>query len=410
MKVKLEFVGSQSNNRINFSPAVRKLAADRAGNQCSFPTCNRRTVGPGAAEDQVSGDGIGAHIYSASPQGPRGQGGLSREELEQVENCIWLCSTHAKIVDNNRGVAFPPETLNSYKTLQEARVRRELQGLYSPIGWLHEVAMLENPIFKIGQKIRLSKLNLIYGENESGKSALTEWIAGSFDIKYLRRWWNRQSGPLHVQLSYLNPQLNFIDFRVTSRTKFEVKIGEHAVPFNPIPVRFIRLHDAYLRFDDDLLNISHNLRLSPQIVRNLVDEIHAFPHARIRNIQFKKDEQGNRTLYSDVEGTVPGLSLGMLSGRERERVFMEFATAAARVSGRYTPTMLILDGCPLILFESFFDFYSHHLLDPDNQFQTLMCIPSRELDLERVRWNGWEVIRTIGHSKNIVISQELRAT
>jgi hypothetical protein len=111
-----------------------------------------------------------------------------------------------------------------------------------------------------------------------------------------------------------------------------------------------------------------------------------------------------------VEGTVPGLPLGALSGRETERVFMEFATAAARVSGRYTPTMLILDGCPLMLFESFFDFYSHHLLDPDNQFQTFMCIPSRELDLDRVRWNGWEVIRTIGSSKDIIINQELRAT
>jgi hypothetical protein len=89
---------------------------------------------------------------------------------------------------------------------------------------------------------------------------------------------------------------------------------------------------------------------------------------------------------------------------------MEFATAAARVSGRYTPTVLILDGCPSIIFEGFFDFYSHHLLDPDNQFQTFMCIPSRNLDLDRVRWNGWEVIRTVGSFKDIVVNQELRAT
>ncbi len=410
VKVKLEVVRAKSLGRVNFSHATRMLVAGRAGNECSFPTCSRRTISPGAAGNQVSGDGIAAHIYSASPRGPRGQASLSREELEQPENCIWLCSTHAKLVDNNRGGAFPPETLHSYKALQEARVRREVQGLYSPVGWIHEVTLLDNPTFKTGQKLRLSKLNLIYGQNESGKSALTEWIGGAFDIRYLRRWWDRQSRPIHIQMTYLNPQLNVIDLRISSRSRFEVKIGGHALPFNPIPVRFIRLRSLYLKFDDDLLNISHNLRLSPLIVRNLVDEIHAFPHARIRNLRFKKNEQGKRTLYSDVDGTLPGLPLRDLSGRETERVFMEFATAAARVSGRYTPTMLILDGCPIILFEGFFDFYSHHLLDPDNQFQTLMCIPSTELDLDRVRWNGWEVIRTIGFGKDILINQELRTT
>jgi hypothetical protein len=79
-------------------------------------------------DNTVSGSGIAAHIYSAAPGGPRGQGGLTKGELEQPENCIWLCSDHAKLVDNNRGIAFPPETLLSYKALQEARMMREVKG------------------------------------------------------------------------------------------------------------------------------------------------------------------------------------------------------------------------------------------------------------------------------------------
>ena len=310
------------SNRIEFSPATRKLVAERAGHQCSFPTCDRRTIGPGAAENEVSGDGKGAHIYSASPGGPRGQGGLSREELEQPQNCIWLCSTHATLVDNNRGTGFPPETLLSYKALQEARVRREVQGLYSPIGWIHELTLLKNPTFKSGQKIRLSKLNLLYGENESGKSALTEWIAGLFDLTYLHRWWDRSSGPIQVRLSYLNPQLNTLDLSIESETSIKFRINDRAVPFNPIQVRFIKLSDFRLAYEDDLLSISNNLNLPAQIVRNLVDEIHAFSHARVRNIRFEADERGINTLYSDVDGTVPGLPLRSLSGRESERIFI----------------------------------------------------------------------------------------
>jgi hypothetical protein len=279
-------------NRIEFSAATRRLVAERAGHQCSFPTCDRRTIGPGAAESEVSGDGKAAHIYSASPRGPRGQGGLTREELEQPQNCIWLCSTHAAIVDNNRGTAFPPETLLSYKALQEARVRREVQGLYSPIGWIHELTLLENPTFKPGQKVRLSKLNLLYGENESGKSALTEWIAGSFDLAYLSRWWDRSSGPIHLRLSYLNPQLNTVEMSIESETHFKVQINDRAVPFNPIQVRFIKLSDFRFPGADDLLSISDSLKLPVQIVRNLVSEIHTFQYARVRNLRFEANEDG----------------------------------------------------------------------------------------------------------------------
>jgi hypothetical protein len=173
-------------------------------------------------------------------------------------------------------------------------------------------------------------------------------------------------------------------------------------------MRIVRLTEVRLsEKEDDLALLSRSLDVPPPVVRNLIEEIHAFPYARMRNLRFEL-EDGVNTLYADVDGTVPGLSLRSLSGRETERVFLEFATAAARVSGRHAPTLLILDGCPLIIFEGLFDFYSHHLLDPDNQFQTMLCIPSRRLDLDSLKWKGWEVIRTVGQKGAISVTQELR--
>jgi len=397
--------------RMNFSPSTRRLIADRAGHQCSFPTCNHRTTGPGSEGDEVSGSGVAAHIYAAAASGPRGQGGLTPDELAQPENCIWLCSDHARLVDNHRGTAFPPETLLSYKTLHEARVVREVQGLYSPIGWLHELTISENPLFVSGQKIRFAKLNLVFGNNSAGKTALTEWVAGCFDTSSLARWRGRRSPAVHVRLSFLNPELHDIELKVEADSKLEYRVNGRDIPFNPMGLRIIRLGSVQFAGDDDLLLLSNALNLPPVVVRNLAHEIHSFPHARVRNLQFKIDsEDGLTQLYADVDGTVPGLPLRLLSGRETESIFMEFATAAARVSGRYTPTLLILDGCPLILFDGIFDFYSHHLLDPDNQFQTIMCIPSRNLDLDSLRWKGWEVMRTSGRIPQIVVTQELRTT
>lgn len=94
--------------RHDFSAPVRRQIAERAGYQCSVPGCNRRTTGIGANGQYVSYSGYAAHIYSAASNGPRGQGGLTPEELHSTDNGIWLCGRHAKLVDiHTRG--RPPE-------------------------------------------------------------------------------------------------------------------------------------------------------------------------------------------------------------------------------------------------------------------------------------------------------------
>lgn len=393
--------------RQEFTEATKRLIADRAGHQCSFPTCNRQTTTAGPDTASRSSIGVAAHIYSAAPGGPRGQGGLSEDELRQPENGIWLCSDHSRVVDGNDGRPFTPETLLSYKALQEARLQREVQGLYSPIGWVHELTFSQGPVFNTGQSVTLAKLNLFYGDNGTGKTALADWIHGLFTLDRLDRWSNAQQLPLSYRVTYLNPMPNEIGVEL-SDSAVHFSLNGDAIPFVPPLMKVFRLGDIRRpRDDNDLEWISRVLGVPHNIVLNLVDEIHAFPHAHITNLRWKETE-GQLRLLLDCDGTPPGLSLGALSGREKERVMIEFVTAAARVSGRHFPTLLILDGCPLILFEGLFDFYSHHLLDPDNQFQTIMCIPTQNLNLDAVTWKGWEVVRFNQSPEGVQLSQALR--
>lgn len=68
-------------------------------------------------------------MYSASAGGPRGQAGLSPQWLSSSENAIWLCETHGKLVDNNRGKEYPPAVLVGYKALHEMRIIRRQRGI-----------------------------------------------------------------------------------------------------------------------------------------------------------------------------------------------------------------------------------------------------------------------------------------
>lgn len=402
-------------SRENFTPKVRSQIESAAGHQCSYPACNRRTLGPGPTPEDISSSGYAAHIYSASSGGPRGQGGLSPADLKGAGNGIWLCGRHAKLIDNNRGKAYPPETLLSYKALHEARVQLEHEGLYPPIGWLHELTIVQGPLFSATQTVQLGKLNLIYGMNCTGKTAIAEWITGFFDPKPLERWTPASQQPLSLRLSLLSPKLQQLGLSLEG-SRLQYSIDGRSVAFIPIGFRVLKPSRLDFSVEDDREMLARALGIPEVTIDALIGEVNSFPHAKATNLRFEADldDDGNSldtcSLQADVVGTVPDLSLRSLSGRECEGILLELATAAARLSGRYCPTLLVLDGCISIVFDGFFDFYSHHLLDPLNQFQTLMCIAEQDLDLDRVRWNGWQVIRTHGRPPNVALSHDLRAT
>ena len=256
-------------------------------------------------------------------------------------------------------------------------------------------------------------MNLVYGMNDTGKTAITEWITGFFNPKYLERWTPSGKQPLTLRLSLLNPKLQQLGIALNDKT-LQYSVDEKPVAFIPIGFRIFKPARLDFSIQDDKELLAKSLSLPIVTVESLIKEVNSFPHANVSNLRFEQDADDDGkaldqfTLRADVHGTVPGLSLRGLSGREGERIVLELATAAARLSGKYCPTLLVLDGSISIVFEGFFDFYSHHLLDPLNQFQTLMCIAERDLDLDNVKWNGWQVIRTNGRVPNVTLTQDVR--
>jgi hypothetical protein len=393
-------------SRIEFSLKTKRIAMERAGNRCSFPGCGIVTSGPRSKSEGVLRIGVASHIRSAAPTGPRGRGGLNDEEIRQPENCLWLCQNHGKLIDDNNGEDFSAETLISFKSLHEARIKGEVQGTYPPVGWVHSLEIHKSPLFRAGTKVYFSKLNLLYGENNSGKTTLWKYLLASFGERLLGKWKTAGLKDIDLSVDYLRPLLTKIRFRVSLSGKIRRELDGKAFAFNPLPIRVICLRDIYWRNkskNDDRRFLAETLGLTAQDISGLVEIVNSYPYAKVRNANFVQTKEG-RVLHSDVEGTIPRLSFNMLSGTEKEKVIIEFATAAARLSGQYCPTLLVLDH-PFIIFKGWFDYYSHHLLDPENQFQTIMCIPTQSLDLKTVRWNGWEVVRTLGKNSNIELTQ-----
>lgn len=172
--------------RIDFSTATKRIIASRAGHQCSFPECRLPTSGPGISPYDVVAIGVAAHIYSASPNGPRGQGELSNSEIQSAANGIWLCPMHARLVDANDGAAFPADVLRRYKRVHEQRIR----GLTSSAKPNHLASMrVTGPCLPFrGGEFPLGKLTLVLGNNGVGKTSFLNILSSYSDP---RRFWRR---------------------------------------------------------------------------------------------------------------------------------------------------------------------------------------------------------------------------
>jgi hypothetical protein len=117
--------------RDDFSAGVKDTLAKRVGVRCSMPTCRKTTYGPHANPTRVVNVGVACHITAASPGGPRYDATLVSSERAAIENGIWLCQTHAKLVDSDTE-RYTAAVLRNWKDFAEHMTRQELEATNSP--------------------------------------------------------------------------------------------------------------------------------------------------------------------------------------------------------------------------------------------------------------------------------------
>lgn len=112
--------------RDNFSAGTKKKLAERVAYRCCFPSCNAVTIGPNSTTDELTVNlGHAAHIHAASKGGPRYKPDMTREERCAINNGIWLCANHAKLIDADNG-QFSANTLMQWKKTAEAETYLQL--------------------------------------------------------------------------------------------------------------------------------------------------------------------------------------------------------------------------------------------------------------------------------------------
>jgi energy-coupling factor transporter ATP-binding protein EcfA2 len=184
---------SPASTQFNFTKAVKDDIRQAVDGRCSVPRCPRPAMGPRANGSGSINMGKACHIYSAAPGGPRGQGGRSEEFIRSPANGLWCCAYHADQIDKDQGASYSAETLFAWKKLAEARIKKLMDHIPSPLGWVESIGFSKLFGWPSPPKFTLSRNTLLWGPNASGKTLLLELAATVTNSRYGWRFLNEDA-------------------------------------------------------------------------------------------------------------------------------------------------------------------------------------------------------------------------
>lgn len=350
--------------RHNFSAPTKRLLAERAGYCCSAPNCGKVTIGPNFDADSSAGDGTAAHIVSASPDsGPRANKNYTKEQRESPDNGIWLCRTHATLIDSDEN-RYSVELLKMWKRDHEDEMVLEMGGSLVGNGVVTRVVIENVGRFTAKQAISFGAKTFLLGGNFTGKQLISDCIGSLADYEKLKKWQHGRPGKARgiVTIEAFNKTKNTWEIAFDERLKCSA--DEVAVPkifsgfkvielnrgFEVIEMELSR--DSYPGLTDEeweetasklhrretIDALAKHVGFSTEELLTMLQLMSQHPQRYFADVQVHGDEVrwkvGNDTQYFAFE---------QLGGGRSQLVLVDLFVRVAEFCARFAPTILILN-------------------------------------------------------------------
>jgi energy-coupling factor transporter ATP-binding protein EcfA2 len=328
---------------MGFSNHDKQILAKRAGYHCSI--CNVLTIGPSEDGDKkVVTTGDAAHIVGEKPTSKRHNAKWNEEQLNHIDNGIWLCALHHRKIDGD-------ETQHSVTQLKEIkknhlkRVTLLQDGIVTNNGLVinlkvSNIGPLDKAEFDFGN------ITLIKGSNGSGKTLICELLASMSNPKYLQRWQDKDSdlGNSEFEINYFHTKemiLRTIIDRAGNLTSF---IDNREVPQHISPIKCIYLYKAFkapkgFRKDIFIKHLAEYFNLNSAQFYQLIGLIGKSKKVFCNDIYFTETNE----FMVKMSPKQHDFSYNQLSSGEQQRVILEIALRLSDFYSLYRPTLLIIE-------------------------------------------------------------------
>lgn len=347
--------------RENFNNEIKKALAQRAGYRCSI--CDTLTIGPSAETDEsVNLTGVAAHIAAASPGGRRYNDlPVNAPERGSISNGIWLCATHADLIDGDE-TFFTSAVLQDFKFKHEEKISLEQKGLKTGNGLITRIEIANFGLIQEEVALEFSNKNLILGVNGVGKTLICELIAALTNKKQLQRWhkykWDETDAYCHIDY-YKNEMLRF-GIYISADNKVSYS-------FKGVPQPFLRAQFAVFYLSQDIYDFRNELNrereeqeelpldesdligwlalyfnLSETEFMTVINGMRKEKKFFVNDIRINEAEKDIEVLYS-TRSSSGFHGFAEFSGGEQQRIILEIALKIASYYTKFQTTILLLE-------------------------------------------------------------------
>lgn len=395
-------IHSQQNvGRIDFKLGVPENLYKQAGGRCSVPRCKNPTMGPYSDNDGAVNMGVASHIYSASVNGPRGQGGKDNEFISSEKNGIWCCPYHASLIDKNKGGDYPAHALFAWKELAEARVRKQMNDTPSPLGWVESIEFTMFPVLSSLPKIYLSRHTLMWGKPASGKTSILEAAASICNSRFadrfngtLIRGEDGELYPVTFSAKLLYSTVDVLEKEVCmdiTGPKLTRRVNMRSCLLPPGDLEVIYCSESDCRkkdYEDDVdyfmrvLNVDKSTLFAlveigaTTVISGKIDFVHADDYDEENDRKYLKNKENGEPYYNlrfKKENSNFFLSYAGLSGSEKDRLIIDLLITKAREICKERLTLFLIDDIAIGLDKSNFEILLRALAKED--FQSIVSLP-----------------------------------
>ncbi|MBU4556116.1 MAG: hypothetical protein KJ747_04530 [Actinobacteria bacterium] len=320
---------------------------------------------------------------------------MSGAQLRDLSNAIWLCQSCSRIVDANRGDKYPPAVLLGYRDLREFKTSCEMGDVSDLQGWFDEI-VVGGAMLSGESSIRLGKATVFRGRNDSGKTMVCDWIAGTQSRERLARWRDSEPPP-HLVLRMLHRAgVSELGVAVREGTIVYTLDGASA-PLNPLDYRIVYLRSTATSMEETALDrIAHAVGIDYDTAAGLSSVIAQNPGSFVTGARVEGDD-----LHVGLSGNGDMLPFSRLSGGESWLVTIEFALALAVAEALYRPTLLVIDNAVGSLDRVATERLVARLSTPEFRFQTIVVATDQESP-----FFGWQLYDFGGTRGTIVPAYE----
>jgi len=339
--------------RDNFSPNIKRRLAERAGYLCSI--CNVITVGPSNESDTaINLTGVAAHITAASEGFKRFDNSLTPEERAHIDNGIWLCNTHADLIDGDE-VTFTTPYLKIIKQNHEQKIKLKHSGINVEKGVITKIELSNFGLVTKPIILEFTDRNIIRGDNGTGKTLILELIASLNDKSNLDRWISNRRKKVNsfFDIYYFKNQPDKFSISIDSRNKVAYSFNDNPIPFLVPTMHILFLKQSFSHFLRDMPEeekekksiiqlLSQYFNLTKDEFINVLGTIMRSKKYFCNDINFNTSKDDLKIKFYSTHNS-PILSFGALSGGEKERVLLEITLKIANYFAKFNSTILLIE-------------------------------------------------------------------